>query len=119
MPNPYGAPEISVETVADKFKANEKFVLIDCREANELNYAKLPDDKFLLLPLSTLAEKQLEAIPEEIADKETPVVIMCHTGVRSAQVTAWMLHNGWTNVLSMAGGIAAYARLIDPDVGTY
>jgi rhodanese-related sulfurtransferase len=31
----------------------------------------------------------------------------------------WLRHQGWTNVLNMAGGIDAYARQIDPDVGLY
>ena len=44
---------------------------------------------------------------------------MCHTGVRSAQVTAWLRHNGWNNTVSLAGGIAAYAKRIDASVGKY
>ena len=63
MPNQYGAPEISVEDVADKYIAKENFILIDIRESDELRRAKLKDGTFLFLPMSQLAEKQLEAIP--------------------------------------------------------
>jgi predicted sulfurtransferase len=44
---------------------------------------------------------------------------MCHHGVRSADVTGWMRQQGWQNVTSLAGGIAAYAEQVDPSVGVY
>jgi rhodanese-related sulfurtransferase len=119
MPNPYGAPEISVQEVAEKREEGENFVLIDCREAHELNYANLGDD-IILVPLSELATRQLEALPESVSeDKEAEIVVFCHTGVRSGQVTMWLRQQGWNNVFSMAGGIEAYARQIDPDIGFY
>jgi predicted sulfurtransferase len=31
----------------------------------------------------------------------------------------WLRQQGWNNVFSMAGGIEAYARQIDPDIGFY
>ena len=40
-------------------------------------------------------------------------------GVRSAQVTQWLRQQGWTNVVSMAGGIDAWAQVIDASVGRY
>ena len=119
MPNPYGAPEITVQEVAEKREAGENFVLIDCREAHELNYANLGAD-IVLVPLSQLAALQLEALPESVRDdKEAEIVVFCHTGNRSGQVTNWLRHQGWNNTHSMAGGIEAYARQIDPDVGFY
>ncbi len=119
MPNPYGAPEITVSEVAEKRENGEDFILMDVREAHELNLANLGDG-VTLLPLSQLAASQLDALPPEVTNnKEAEIVVLCHTGMRSGQVTAWLLQQGWTNVLSMAGGIDAYARQIDPDVGLY
>ena len=43
MPNPYGAPEISVRDVAAKVAANEQFVWLDVREPNELTAAAIND----------------------------------------------------------------------------
>jgi rhodanese-related sulfurtransferase len=119
MPNPYGAPEISVREVADKLAQAESFVLLDVREAYELQGATLPPGTFELVPLSDLAARQLSALPDAAQDKEAEIVVLCHHGVRSAQVTAWLRQQGWTNVLSVAGGIDAYAREIDPSVGMY
>jgi rhodanese-related sulfurtransferase len=119
MPNPYGAPEITVTEVAEKRENGEDFILMDVREAHELNLANLGEG-ITLLPLSQLASSQLDALPAEVANnKDAEIVVLCHTGMRSGQVTAWLLGQGWTNVLSMAGGIDAYARQIDPDVGLY
>lgn len=117
MPNPYGVPEISVQTLAEKRANDEEFILLDVREPHELQFAELDD--ILLLPLSLLAEQKLNAIPEEMEDKDQEIVVMCHTGRRSAQVTAWLLQQGWTNVSNLDGGIEAYALEIDPDVGRY
>jgi rhodanese-related sulfurtransferase len=119
MPNPYGAPEISVREVADKLAQEESFVLLDVREDYELQSATLPPGTFELVPLSELAARQTVALPDVAQAKDAEIVVFCHHGVRSAQVTAWLRQQGWTNVLSMAGGIDAYAQEIDPSVGTY
>jgi len=54
-----------------------------------------------------------------LQDKNAEIVVFCHKGVRSAQVTMWLKQQGWTNVLSMAGGIDAWAKQVDPDGGMY
>ncbi|MFN2127787.1 MAG: rhodanese-like domain-containing protein [Anaerolineales bacterium] len=46
-------------------------------------------------------------------------MVICHHGVRSAQLTAWLRSQGWDNIYSMDGGLAAFAREIDPSIGTY
>jgi len=118
MPNPFGAPEISVHEVAQKQNGNESFILLDVREPEE--YAvRIRDQRVVFLPLSTLAEQRLNAIPDALADKEREIVVFCHHGIRSAQVTVWLRQEGWTNVLNMDGGIDAWANQIDPSVGTY
>lgn len=117
--NPSAVPGISVQEVAQKRADGHSFVLIDVREPHELNYANLGDE-VLLLPLSQLASRQLEAVPAELsADKEAELVIFCHHGGRSAQVAAWLMHQGWTNVRNMEGGIHAYAVEVDPSLGRY
>jgi rhodanese-related sulfurtransferase len=119
MPNPYGAPEITVQEVAEKRENEENIILMDVREAHELHMANLGEE-VLLVPLSQLAARQLAALPPEIANnKDAEIIAFCHTGVRSGQVTMWLRQQGWPNVLSMAGGIDAYARQVDPDVGLY
>ena len=119
MPNVYGAPEIDVTALKEKVEAGEDFILMDVREPHELGYAQLDFPQTTLVPLSRLAREQLNGLPESMADKHSEVVVMCHHGVRSAQVTAWLIQNGWENVNSLMGGIDAWAHEIDPAVGFY
>ena len=114
MPNPYGAPEIFVQDVAAKAAADESFVWLDVREANELMPSSIHNDSVINVPLSVLAEQQTAALPAEAQDKDAEIMVFCHHGARSAQVAAWLRRQGWTNVLNMEGGIDAWARQVDP-----
>jgi rhodanese-related sulfurtransferase len=118
VPNPYGAPEVSVQEVAERREKGEPFALLDVRERMELALANLGEG-VTHVPLSELAARRLEALPADLQDPESDIVVFCHTGVRSAQVTAWLRSEGWLNVASMAGGIEAYAVRVDPSVGRY
>lgn len=119
MPNPYGAPEISVHDVEQKRQNAEEFIWIDVREPNEVAAVQIPDERITTVPLSELAQKQLDALPETLKAQDSEVIVYCHHGMRSAQVTAWLKQQGWTNVKSMAGGVDAWAHEIDPSIGTY
>lgn len=120
MPNPYGAPEISVHDVVAKQQEEIEFLLVDVREPNELELARLPDGDFINLPVSELRERRLDALPEDLRqNKEADVVLFCHKGLRSAQVTVFLRQQGWSNAVSMAGGIDAWADEIDESVGKY
>ncbi|MCZ0937910.1 MAG: rhodanese-like domain-containing protein, partial [Caldilineaceae bacterium] len=99
---------------------DSEFLLVDVREPNELELASLPDADFINMPLSELRERRLDAIPEDIQqNKELEVVLFCHKGLRSAQVTVFLRQQGWSNAVSMAGGIDAWADEIDESVGKY
>ncbi len=119
MSNPYGAPEISVQEVEKKRQAGEEFVWLDVREAEEVASVQIEDERIAVVPLSTLADQQTKALPTAAEAEDAEIVVFCHHGMRSAQVTAWLMQQGWTNVKSMAGGIDAWANEIDPSVGLY
>lgn len=118
MSNPFGAPEKSVEQVAEFRQNKESMILLDVREPMELRLTNLGDD-IISVPLSVLARAREGALPADLADKDKKIVVFCHTGVRNTQVTAWLKSFGWPNVWSMAGGIDAYARRIEPTIGRY
>jgi rhodanese-related sulfurtransferase len=119
MPNPYGAPEISVQAVDAKRQAGEQFILLDVREREEVAAVAIDDARVLVAPLSELAQRQLDALPAAAKEQETAIVVFCHHGMRSAQVAAWLIQQGWSDVTSMAGGIDAWAHEIDASVGFY
>jgi rhodanese-related sulfurtransferase len=119
MANVYGVPGIKVKQLAEMRANGEEFVLMDVREAQELQQANLGDG-VTLVPLSLIAQQYEEALPDEVRkNKAAKVVVMCHTGVRSAQVTGWMRTNGHSDVWNLDGGIDAYAVEIDGTVGRY
>jgi rhodanese-related sulfurtransferase len=89
--------------------------LIDVREPQELAIAQL--DGFIHLPLS-----QFEQWSEQIStllDPHAETIVMCHHGMRSAQMCHWLMHQGFTNVRNLTGGIDAYAIHVDPSVPQY
>jgi rhodanese-related sulfurtransferase len=119
MPNPFGAPELTVHDVKRKLDGEEYFVWLDVREPYELKRAAIHDYRVATAPVSRLAQFQAEGLPEEAQNQQADIVVFCHHGVRSAQVTMWLRQQGWTNVYNMGGGIAAWALEIDPSVGHY
>jgi len=57
MPNPYGAPEVTVQEIDVKRQADEKFLWLDVREEDEVSTVHIDDDRILFLPLSKLAQE--------------------------------------------------------------
>ena len=112
-------PEINVHELARKLQSDESFVLLDVREAWELDYALINDSRLKVTPMSRLAQLGVDALPEGVQQKDTEILVMCHHGVRSARATEWLLSQGWTNVFSIRGGIADYSQKIDASIGRY
>lgn len=111
-------PTVTVQDVAQKLADGSDFVLLDVREQFEYDLVNL-GQAAVLVPLSELAVSQLAALPSEMADRDREVVVYCHHGNRSGQVTAWLRHNGFTNVWNMAGGIDRYALQVDSSLARY
>ena len=111
--------EITVEQLAEKLKSPDGFILLDVREPWELRYARINDDRLVVQPMSELAQRGLDALPEAVRHQDAEVYVLCHRGIRSGDVTEWLASQGWTNVFSVAGGIAEYAERVDPSVGRY
>ncbi|MBV6452756.1 MAG: Sulfurtransferase [Anaerolineales bacterium] len=112
-------PEITTTDLAEKMKSDDQFILLDVRELQELEYAKLTDRRLEVAPMSRLAEVGTDALPESAKSQDAVIYVMCHHGNRSGQVTAWLAQQGWKNVFNVAGGIDDYARRVDASVGRY
>lgn len=109
MTNPF---EVDVQTVQRQLNAGE-IVLIDCREPSEWQTARI--EGAVLMPMSRWAE--LAAQLMQFADRE--IVVHCHHGGRSMQVTRWMRENGFPNTRNMTGGIQAWSEQVDASVPLY
>ena len=112
-------PEIDARELAEWMRSRPELVLLDVREPYEFARVKIQDGRVAYAPMSELARKYLEALPVPARDRDATLVVFCHHGIRSAQVTAWLLDQGWKSVYSLAGGIDRYARQIDSTIGFY
>jgi rhodanese-related sulfurtransferase len=102
---------ISPEQLAERLESGEKFRLIDVRETGEYEIARLA--KAELLPLSKFNEWIGGLKPEE------EIVVMCHHGVRSANVCLFLIRNGFEEVFNLEGGIDSWSLDVDENVPRY
>ena len=107
--------QIDVADFAERIAAGDDLQLIDVRELQEVGMAALPG--FTILPLSEFPTWSSTIHNRLEADKET--IVMCHHGVRSAQMCAWLCQQGFSQVKNLIGGIDAYAIYVDPKVPRY
>ncbi|MEO1432107.1 MAG: rhodanese-like domain-containing protein [Cyanobacteria bacterium J06632_19] len=108
--------QITVEELAKRLSSSESSVqLVDVREPQEVSTASITG--FINLPLSQFADWSHDINTRLEADKET--LVLCHHGIRSAQMCQWLTSQGFTNVKNITGGIDAYSMLVDPSVPQY
>ncbi|QUY41159.1 rhodanese-related sulfurtransferase [Acaryochloris sp. 'Moss Beach'] len=109
-------PEIDVEALAAQLHNDATSIqLLDVREPGEVAIASL--NSFQNIPLSEFAE--WSATIGEQLDQHQETWVMCHHGMRSAQVCVWLSQNGFTNVKNVSGGIDAYSMKIDANIPRY
>ena len=106
-----GAREISVQELDAMRKEGKPHMLLDIREPQEVEICAI--DGSVHIPMNTLPAN-LARVP-----KDQPVVVMCHMGGRSWQVTQWLRAQGYENAVNLDGGISAWAADIDPKMATY
>jgi rhodanese-related sulfurtransferase len=104
--------EITAEEVKAKQDAGESFTLLDVREPWEFETAKISGTK--LMPMGDVPSRAHQEL-----DPEEHIVVMCHRGVRSMNVTAWLRQQGFEKAQSMRGGIDAWSRRVDSRVPVY
>jgi rhodanese-related sulfurtransferase len=116
MPDAQPIAEINVKDFAQRKAASPSGLqLLDVREEQELEIAAL--EGFQNLPLSQF-QLWSDTLPTQL-DPHAETFVLCHHGMRSAQMCQWLVHQGFTNVNNIAGGIDAYASLVDPSVPRY
>ncbi len=109
-------PQITVEELAKRLANPESALqLIDVREPEEVSLAYV--EGFEILPLSQYEQWSSEIHARFDATVET--LVMCHHGIRSAQMCQWLRQQGFSNVKNIIGGIDAYALLVDERIPRY
>ncbi|MBD1878342.1 MULTISPECIES: rhodanese-like domain-containing protein [unclassified Coleofasciculus] len=109
-------PQISVEELASRLADSpESLQLVDVREPQEVAIASI--EGFENLPLSEFAD-WADQIQTQF-DPHAETLVLCHHGIRSAQMCQWLQMQGFTNVKNIAGGIDAYSIRVDPTISQY
>jgi rhodanese-related sulfurtransferase len=100
--------EISIDDVKKKLDRGENFLLVDVREESEYAADHLPGAVHLG---KGIIERDIE---NRVPDPATPLVLYCGGGFRSAMAADNLQKMGYTNVLSMEGGIRGWRERAFP-----
>jgi rhodanese-related sulfurtransferase len=106
--------ETTPQDIRRRLAAGEKLLLIDVREPNEFQAARISDAE--LIPMRTIPA-QLQRL--EAASDDATLIVYCHHGIRSLNVVNWLREQGVSGCQSMAGGIDRWSLEIDPSVPRY
>ena len=105
-------PEITATELKQRLDNGDDIQIVDVREANELDIAKLPGT--IHIPLGQVINRMSEIDP----NRET--VVHCKMGGRSARAIAALKQAGFTgNLINLKGGIIAWSNDVDPSVPKY
>lgn len=90
-------------------------VLLDVREPWEFALAPIHVGglRTLHIPMAEVTGRLAELDPSQ------PVVCICHHGMRSAQVVAFLERQGFGSAYNLAGGCEAWSQQVDANVAGY
>lgn len=102
---------LSPQELHGRLEAGDDLSLVDVREPWEFDICRIPGAR--LMPMSRMPAC-LETLPPD-----GDLVVICHHGIRSAQVARFLERYGRRGVFNLTGGIDAWAREVASDMATY
>ena len=89
----------------------DQLQLIDVREDWEYEHCQIAHSIHVVL----------HSIPERLAefDRQKPLVLICHHGVRSLMACQYLEQQGFSNLYNLTGGIDAWSNDVDPTIQKY
>jgi len=103
--------EIDPAELKQRLERGEPLEVLDVREPEEIAIAPFPGA--LEIPMGDIPSRLAELYPD------AEWVIVCHHGIRSAQVAIYLARNGFERVSNLTGGIDAWALEVDPAIPRY
>ena len=97
--------------LAAHMEAGHTPVLLDVREPWEAGICRLPGS--LLIPMRDLPARLAEL------NKDAETVVICHHGVRGYHAARYLETMGFSSVINLSGGVAAWADQVDPAMPRY
>lgn len=90
---------------------NSPPLLLDVRQDWEYDICHLAGS--LLMPMAKVPALMVEL------DKSRETVVICHHGIRSRMIGAYLEQAGFDNIINLRGGLDAWAKVIDTSMSTY
>ncbi len=103
--------DVDARQLASILESGDPVQLIDIREPYERAIVSIEPSDFI--PLGSLVQR-IDEVRRDI-----PVVLYCHSGVRSASALAYLRDSGFDNVRHLAGGIDSYSTTVAPALVRY
>ncbi|MFM7267790.1 MAG: rhodanese-like domain-containing protein [Cyanobium sp.] len=114
---PSGPLPIEARELAERLTRDATIQLVDVREDAELALARV-NHPVVHLPLSRSAEWAPQI--DGLLDRQRPVAVLCHAGVRSWQFGCWLMQErDFAEVWNLEGGIEAWSLRVDASVPRY
>ena len=102
---------ISAEGLRDILDQNRTVALLDVREPWEFDLCRIQGS--INIPMSDIMTRV------ETLEKDAETVVICHHGMRSLQVAAFLDSLGFEKIINLEGGVAAWAARIDATMQQY
>ena len=102
--------KLEVSELKKMMDEKQNYTLLDVREKNEIDFASV--NPHINISIGEIAERHQEL------EKNKKIIVMCHSGVRSANVCEYLKPLGY-NVYNLNGGINSWSELIDSSVPIY
>lgn len=87
-------------------------VLLDVREPHEFRFCHIQGS--INVPMGEVFLSRAEQL-----QPQTETVVICHHGLRSAQIANFLVAHGFSSVYNLDGGVAAWAANVDRSMPTY
>lgn len=100
--------DISVKELKERLDAGTAPKIIDVREVYEYQTGHIAAENF---PMSLVPVRIQDLEP--FRDQE--LVVVCRSGGRSGQITAYLRGQGFSQVRNLTGGMMAWKAEIDPN----
>ncbi len=103
--------EIEPVTLKRRMVRGDRLCVLDVREPEEVACAPFPGA--LHVPMGDVPSRLSEL------DPDAEWVIVCHHGIRSAQVAMYLARMGFERVANLSGGIDQWSLMVDPSTPRY
>jgi len=105
------AGEIEPVELKERLARGDQLTILDVREPEEIAIAKFPGA--MHVPMGDVPSRLTEL------DPDAEWVVVCHHGIRSAQVAIYLTQMGFERVWNLSGGIDAWAVAADRSTPRY